>query len=203
MAWSMKCAVVALAAAAAVVAVVPTPRALAYPEPSMVTLSWELDAKFGLPERLIVGGKTYWYVRYTVTNNTGKAVLFTPEFQFLSDTGQVVDGNRGVKREIFEKIKALYANPLMLSPFDVFGPILQGEDNAKDSVVIFAGVEGDTRTVRLCVSGLSGETTEVPDPVTGKIVVLHKTLVLDYDLPGEQIGIDPQPRLKYKHWVMK
>lgn len=207
MAWSLKRSVVsaALVAAAsvAVMAAWPMPRAQAFPEPSMVPISWELDIKYNAPERIVVDGKTYWFMRYTVTNNTGREVLFTPEFQLSSDTGQVVNGNRGIKRAVFDKIKESYAGPMLQSPFEVLGPILQGEDNAKDSVAIFGDIDADTRNVHVFISGLSGETAEVPDPVTNKAVVLHKTLVLEYDLPGEQIGIDPQPRLKSKRWVMK
>ena len=193
---------VLVAAAAAAVISLPVPRAHAYPEPSMVQVSWQLDFKNSAPERIVVDGKTYYFVRYTVTNNTGQDLLFTPDFQLTTDTGQVVAGNRGVRRQVFDKIKDIYGN-LLLSPFEVLGPILQGDDNAKDSVAIFGNLDADTRSVRIFISSLSGETATVNDPLTGKTVVLHKTLELAYDLPGEQIGIDPQPKLKSKRWVMK
>ncbi len=207
MAWTLKRSLVSLtlvvAAATAVVAFGPSPRAQAHPEPSMVAVSWELEFKSEAPERIIIDGKPFWYMRYTVTNNTGKDVLFVPQFQLISDTGQVVDGNRGLKRTVYDKIKALYGGGFMQSPFEVLGPILQGADNAKDSVAIFGDVDADTRNIRITISGLSGETAEVIDPLTSKTVVLHKTLVLEYKLPGEQIGIEPQPMLKSKRWVMK
>jgi hypothetical protein len=191
------------AASLAVYSTVSIPQAKAYPEPSMVPVSWELDIKTTAPDRVVVDGKTYWYIRYTVTNNTGKDILFTPDFQLISDTGQVVTGNHGIKRNVYEKIKSLYAGTYVESPFEIFGSLKQGDDNARDSIAVFGDVDVDTRNVHVFISGLSGETTEVKDPVTDKVIVLHKTLVFDYDLPGEQIKIDPQPKLKSKRWVMK
>jgi len=184
-------------------------RAQAAPEPAAAPLSWELDFKAKIPERLIAApadkteSQTYWYIRYTVANESGREVLFTPEFQLMTDTGQLITSGKGVDNAIFNKLKELYKNPFLVSPFQILGKILQGQDNAKDGVAIFTGVDADARNFRILVSGLSGETADVENPVTHKTVVLHKTLVLEYQIPGEAIGIDPQPQLKSKQWVMK
>lgn len=181
--------------------------AQAAPEPSVVPISWQLDFKHQAPERLqvTIDGKqqTYWFIRYTVTNNTGKDVLYTPEFELLTDTGAAQVAFKDVDRKIFPKIKELYKNALLESPTGILGKLLQGEDNAKDGVIIFTNLDPDARTFKIFVSGLSGETAEVKNPVTDKPVVLQKTLVLEYNVPGQAIGIDPQPQLKSTTWVMK
>jgi hypothetical protein len=51
--------------------------------------------------------------------------------------------------------------------------------------------------------GLSGETSEVVDPISKKSVLLQKTLELDYNIPGQAIDITPQPKLLATTWVMK
>ncbi len=142
-------------------------------------------------------------MRYTVTNNTGQDLLFTPEFELMTDTGQIIKAGKGVDDSIFTQIQKLYKNPLLESPVDILGKILQGEDNAKDGVAIFTGVDPGARDFRFMVGGISGETAPVLDPVTHQKVVLHKTLVLDYAIPGQAIDIAPQPQFKSRTWVMK
>lgn len=176
-------------------------------EPSRVPISWELNFKHGPLERIIfnVDGKdqTYWYMRYTVTNNSGRDVLFTPNFQILAETGTFIDGYKNVPDGVFDKIKTLFGNPLLLSPINADGKLLQGDDNAKDAVAIFPALDGNARNFKVFVMGLSGETSEVSNPVTGKPVILQKTLELDYNIPGQAIGIDPKPSLTLTAWVMK
>jgi hypothetical protein len=179
----------------------------AAPQPSAVPVSWELNIKHGPIERLqmTTGGtqKTYWYMRYTVINNTGRDILFTPDFELMTDTGQVQEAYKDVPKDIIGKLKELYNNPLLQSPTNIVGKLLQGEDNAKDGVIVFGNVDVDARDFQVYIAGLSGETAEVKNPVTGKPVVLQKTLILDYVVPGQAIGIDPQPQYKGASWVMK
>jgi hypothetical protein len=183
------------------------PCAQAAPQPSIVPVSWELTFRHGPVERLImpIDGKnqTFWYMRYTVINNTGKDILFTPDFELSTDTGQVQQAFKDVPNAVFDKIKSTYNDPLMLSPTQILGKLLQGDDNAKNGVIIFSNVDSDARDFQVFISGLSGETAEVQNPLTNKPVVLQKTLILDYNVPGQSIGIQPQPKLKSVKWVMK
>ena len=176
-------------------------------EPSRVPVSWELNFKHGTLERIIlnVDGKdqTFWYMRYTVTNNSGRDVLFTPNFQIVAETGTVIDGYKDAPDGAFEKIKKLYGNPLLLSPINIDGKLLQGDDNAKDAVAIFPALDPNARNFKVFVMCLSGETSQVSNPLTGKPVILQKTLELDYNIPGQAIGIDPKPNLTLTTWVMK
>jgi hypothetical protein len=176
-------------------------------EPSRVPISWELSFKHGTLERAVVpvDGKdqTYWFMRYTVTNNSGRDILFTPSFEIVAESGVASSAIKNVPAPVFAKIKSLYNNSFLLSPINVDGKLLQGEDNAKDSVAIFPALDPESRNFKIFVMGLSGETSEVVDPISKKQVLLQKTLELDYNLPGQAIDITPQPKLLATKWVMK
>ena len=181
----------------------------AAPTPSLVPIAWELKIKYHLPERVEVTlpgettPKTFWYIRYTVTNDTGREILFVPEFQMITDTGQILEGNRKIAPEVFTKIKSIYKDPLMESPEAVLGKLLRGEDNARDSVAIFSDVDTNVRDMRFVIAGFSGETAEVINPVTNEKVLLKKSLVLDFELAGQALGVAPEPKFKSAKWVMK
>jgi hypothetical protein len=176
-------------------------------EPSRVPISWELNFKHGTLERVIVpvDGKdqTFWFMRYTVINNSKKDILFTPSFEIVAESGTAINETKNVPAAVFAKIKSLYNNPLMLSPVNIDGKLLQGEDNAKDSVTVFPALDTDSRNFKVFVMGLSGETSEVINPQTKQPVLLQKTLELDYNIPGQAINIAPEPKLLATKWVMK
>lgn len=174
----------------------------AAPQASVVPQTWELTFGAQPLERMVVDGKTYFYVRYKVVNNTGKDILFTPDFQLMTDTGQIIQSDQQADK-VFKKIKDLYRSQFMQSPIEILGKIRQGEDNAKEGVAIFTGLDADARNIRIFISGLTGDTAEVTNPVSGKKEILQKTLVLEYDVPGQAIGIDIQPQGKMPYWVMR
>jgi hypothetical protein len=178
-----------------------------HPTPSIVPVSWELNFRHGALERLMmpVNGeqKAFWYLRYSVINNSGRDVLFTPSFELVAETGEVSEAFKNVPNDVFTRIKELYKNQFLMSPTAIYGRLLQGEDNAKDGVIIFTDIDPEARNFQLFISGLSGETAEVKNPITGKPVILQKTLELDFSLPGQAIGISPRSELKATKWVMK
>jgi len=180
---------------------------LAHPIPSIVPVSWELNFRYGPLERMFmpINGqqKAFWFMRYTVINNSGRDVLFTPSFELVSETGSVSEAFKEVPNEVFSKIKDMYKNQFLQGPTAIYGRLLQGQDNAKDGVIIFTDIDAEARNFQLFVKGLSGETAEVKNPVTGKPVILQKTLELDYNIPGQAIGIEPRPELRSTKWVMK
>ena len=49
----------------------------------------------------------------------------------------------------------------------------------------------------------SHATAEVENPVTHKPVILQKTLELDFNIPGQAVGVDPRCTLTATKWVMK
>ena len=182
-------------------------RAFAAPEPSIVPVSWELNFRHGDLQRLVtsVNGKseTFWYMRYTVINNSNQDVLFTPDFQLSTDTGQVQSAFKDVPSSVVTQIKSMYKNTQLLGPNEILGKLLQGEDNAKDGVIVFSNIDPEARDYQIFIAGLSGETAQVDNPLTHQAAVLQKTLILDYLIPGQAIGIQPQPKLKAVKWVMK
>ena len=60
------------------------------PQPSATPVSWELDIKFLDPARIEVQlpgndrPTVYWYMVYTVINNTGRSQRFAPIFQIVT-----------------------------------------------------------------------------------------------------------------------
>ncbi len=61
--------------------------AQAYPKPSPYPKSWELDFQHGMPTRVVVQvpgqnvPQAYWYMTYTITNNSDTEQLFLPELR--------------------------------------------------------------------------------------------------------------------------
>src|SRR5207244_10368152 len=58
-----------------------------YPKPSPYPKSWELKFEHGTPKRIVVQAppstvpKAYWYMTYTVTNDTDQHQLFLLAFE--------------------------------------------------------------------------------------------------------------------------
>lgn len=181
------------------------------PRPALASRSWQLDFSFSKPQRMrvMVGqGRqahvvTCYYLRYTVVNNTGKDIFFVPRFEMLTDTGRVIAATSDISGKLFAAIRHRTGDAFLINPMLVAGRLLQGKDYARDSVAVFMGLTSKDRGFKIFVSGLSGETAVQTDPLTGKPVVLHKTLLLHYSVPGEAINLRPHPILLSKTWVMR
>lgn len=130
-------------------------------------------------------------------------MFFNPQFELIADNGKILAPVAAVAPRLFNKIKAVSAKPFLINPMLIAGRLLQGADNAKQSVVVFTHLPATARGFRLFISGLSGETATQKDPITGRNIVLHKTLVLHYWIPGHSIHITPRPQLLSHTWVMK
>ncbi|NNM87271.1 MAG: hypothetical protein HKL95_02000 [Phycisphaerae bacterium] len=181
------------------------------PRPALASRSWQLHFSFSKPQRLrVVAGHghqahvvTCYYLRYTVVNNTGKDIFFVPRFDMVTDTGRIIPAKVDITGKLFGAIRHRTGDAFLINPMLVAGRLLQGKDYAKDSVAVFMGLTNKDRGFKIFVSGLSGETAVQADPVTGKPVVLHKTLLLHYSVPGEAINMKPHPILLSKTWVMR
>jgi len=177
--------------------------AAAAPKPAAVSKSWQLDFKFKDPQRITLQlpghqkPETFWYVVYTVTNNTGQDVVFHGEFALMTDTMQVVRANLGVDPVVFAEIRKLYkpTYPWLEDPVKIIGKVLQGQDNARDSIAVWPAFDPKASGFTVFVGGLSGEATSVPNPLyrpgrsdnqkTPPRFVLCKTLMVEYSIPGE------------------
>lgn len=188
--------------------------ALAAPEPDLVPRSWEFEFEFKHPRPIAVKNlqgeyEWYWYMTYDVVNNTGQERLFIPEFTIATDKGDLVIAGKGISTSVFQAVKKHVGNDLLESPASVIGRILQGEDNGKESVIIWKAFGHNVEEVNVFVSGLSGETAvvKVPDPEdTSKTVekLMTKTLQINYAFHGAPLKPEDQPvQPKGTKWIMR
>jgi len=198
--------------------------AWAAPEPAISPRSWELDFEFFDPQRIqvqIPGAqvpKTFWYVIYTVTNNTGRDIYVLPTFEIVTGKYKVYRSDLAAPPAVYEAIKRRHAktHPFLVEPIDSLGRLLQGEDNARSSVAIWSAFDAkeDLNTFALFVGGLSGEIVKVGNPgfdpaapkseKNPRFFILRKTLMVEYTLPG---NLDTQQRADpvrgERSWVMR
>ena len=184
----------------------------AYPEPSLVPVSWQFTFTDQVPRTISVRGVDgrsywYWYLPYKVVNHSDAEHYFVPEFTVATDQGDIATANRGIPPFVFNAIKKRSANRLLEDPLLVSGRLLIGDDLAKESVAIWPVFNHDVDEVRIFISGLSGESKTIQVPGTTKRVALRKSLMITYHTPGPRpAGSSPQDQpiiLKDRIWVMR
>jgi len=195
---------------------------LAAPKPALVPGPgiWQLELELrSQPQRIsiLLPGDTqprsYWYLLYTVTNNTGKDVEFYSEVQLLTDTLKTYYSGAAVRRPVLEEIRKRYAInlPFLEPENNLVGRLLQGEDNARDSAAIFEDFDPNATSVKIFFAGLSNETAtiDIPggmDPNTHqpKKALLRKTLMLKYQVMGDKYNLDKRVLLyRGREWIMR
>ncbi len=183
--------------------------ARSYPEPNIISSAWQFEFDFKQPRVVAVTGidgerQFYWYLPYTVTNRTGEDRTFVPRFTVLTNEGHLIEAGRKIEPAVFEAIKKEQRNDLLESPVQVIGRLLQGQDNARDSVAIWRAPDADVDRIWVFVSGLSGETATIQHPLTDEKVVLRKTLMLDFEVPGTLPALIGKPITDIDtQWVMR
>ncbi|HEY2585727.1 MAG TPA: hypothetical protein VGI81_08190 [Tepidisphaeraceae bacterium] len=185
-------ALIAAVAPLFVAVAVPSASAKA-PEPSIYPIAWQFDFKHGAPRRIVVDNTPYWYVTYTVTNNTGQEQEWRPEFTMMTNEGKLVKSDRDIEPGVFDKIKAIEGGRFLQPRLQVVGPLRQGPDQAKDSVAIWKEPQPRMGSFKIFIGGLSGEFVILKDDngnekkgPDGLPVILHKTLQLDYQVIGDE-----------------
>lgn len=211
---------VTMLALAAIVAVGPAAAQSAIPQPDLLLPAgtWQVDFEvLAQPESLTLqlpgwpAPRTYWYIVYRVTNPTATEVEFYPYFELFTDTFRTVPAGVGAEEAVFEAIRQKYRDsyPLLEPPSLVSGELLVGQDNARDSVAIFPQFDPRANAVSLFVSGLSNETARVISPVvsqdgTAKEYLLRKTLVLQYQVPGDPRNLENRAMIyRGLDWLMR
>lgn len=187
--------------------------ALGAPEPSPIPQRWQLDVRCG-PLRLATvdvpgrGPRSYYYLTYLVTNNSGEDLLFAPSFDLANDEGRVVRSGLGVPPEVTREILARLDNPLLLDQVQIIGQLLQGRANAKEGLVVWPAEDLNSDELTVYAAGFSGEsrTLKVTDRRTGQPaeIVLRKTYMLRYQTPGE--NRDQRDRsfaVSEEAWIMR
>ena len=65
----------------------------AYPEPSIYPVSWQFKFQHSLPKRISLklpgedDERAFWYLPFTVTNNTDREQEFLPEIEMVANDG--------------------------------------------------------------------------------------------------------------------
>ncbi len=175
------------------------PYATAFPEPAMSSPSWVLDFEYKMPEAISIRDvegrlRWFWFMPYKVANNTGEDRLFIPEITIADDQGSIVTAGQGIPVSVFPAIQSHLNNPLLESPIEVIGKIMQGEDYARESVAIWPVAEGDVDEMTVFVSGISGETTMIESPSTGEQILMRRTLMIRFATPGSPTGETLSPQ---------
>lgn len=184
------------------------------PEPAPVPKRWQLDVKPGeLRVAYVDAGEksgAYYYLTYSVTNNTGKDLEFVPSFTMATDSGVLAQSGVGVPASVTRQILGSLQNPFAQDQIDILGPIQQGPENAKHGVVVWPVADFEADEVRIFGAGFSGETEtiELTDPRTGEVrkLVFRKSLMLRFATPGElrvaEVGDQPF-RVVERRWIMR
>ncbi|MCJ7544509.1 MAG: hypothetical protein MUP47_08105 [Phycisphaerae bacterium] len=201
-------------------------QAVTAPKPAEIVTHWQLEASFGdiLPIQVTASGegapRTFWYMRYKITNTTGQDRVFVPEFILYTDTGELLRAGRNIPGSAFQAIKEVANDPLLLDLSDMAGRLLQGQENAKEGVAIWNDFDPSAAAFDVFVSGLSGETVELklPKPIRVKEtdafgkqvevvkdkIILAKTLQRHYRISVEAADRSHTAlQLAEEQWVMR
>lgn len=147
-----------------------------FAEPSIINPTWEFELEVKNPQPIAVPGDNgrtvwYWYLPYKVVNHTNEDRLFIPEVSVMDNHGRIVTAGRKIPQNVFPAIAQRLGNPLLESPDDVLGRLLQGEDFAKESVAIWPASQRDVDEFTVFFAGADGETKPLLSPSTGKPVL--------------------------------
>jgi hypothetical protein len=187
-----------------------------YPKPSPYPITWELKFKHTAPKRIVVadpGGapQAYWYMTYTVTNNTDQERTFLPVFEMLTEDGKVNRSDRNIPFQVFRDIKAREKNNFLEHFTEIGGEIRLGEDEAREGVAIWKEPNPEMGTFSIFLTGLSGETARLKDAegkdvkdANGDAIILRKTLQMNYFVRGDEVypGLD-EVNTRPETWVMR
>jgi hypothetical protein len=180
-----------------------------FPKPSPYPKSWELKFEHGKPTRIVVQvpgstvAQAFWYMTYTVTNNSDKEQLFLPTFDMALEDGRVIRDDFKIPRPVFDEIKKREGLRFLEPAALIGGELRLGPDQAKDGVAIWPEAALRMGRFSVFVTGLSGETATVKGP-EGKDVILRKTLQLNYLIRGDEVypGED-EVNENPSEWVMR
>lgn len=201
---------VALVVAVCGLGLLPTaPRALAFPQPSLFPVEWQLDFTSRTPQRIVVGDQAYWYMVYTVTNYTDEERAFFPAIDLVTKTGEVIRANRGIDDQVFEAIKQRTRADLQ-KPQYVYR-LLIGEDQAVSTVAIWEEPMVEMGTFDIFIGGLSGETVRLTDAEGNELkdedglpILVRKTKQLRYRVRGDAIPGQRDSIVQEKDdWIMR
>ncbi len=195
-----------------------------YPKPSPYPISWELDFTHSLPKRIVVdtanapSPRAFWYITYTVTNNTDKEQVYLPQFNLLADDAKVYRSDKNIAKPVFDLIKDREHNPY-LEPFEtITGEVRIGPAEARDGVAVWPEPMTKMGHFSIFVTGLSGEsvilrmvngdlqTVDNADDLKDKtgLIFLRKTLQMNFFIRGGDEYPGETPVIEEGHeWIMR
>lgn len=190
------------------------------PEPSLVDKEgqWTLDIQYEHPRliSLTVPGSSqpqrYWYLIFSLTNNTDQEIPFYPSAELVTDTFQVIPSGCRVQKLLYEEVKRRHRGSYPFLECLDFTDLMirKGADNKRDFVLFWPDFDPKADQVQFFLGGLSNETVAVDHPTrvdergNPVRVYLQKTLQLSYT-----IGVDPRLRsraslnFESQSWVMR
>lgn len=183
------------------------------PEPNPIPVRWQLDLDVG-PLRVASvetpdqGPMLYFYMTYTVTNNTDQDVLLAPSFELSTETGADVVAGQGVPASVTRELLRRLDNPLLSDQVNMIGVLRRGEAYARGGLVIWPVRDVAADEARVYMAGFSGETDRIRliDRESGnpRDVVLRKTLMAVHDMPGHIGGMGSEPIARSgSRWIMR
>ncbi len=210
-ALSLATAAVVAALASGTALLVSPPAASAYPQPSFAPVAWEFYFENRTPGRIVVDGQAYWYLPYTVTNETDAERLFLPDIEMVTKDGEVLRANNNIPLAVFDAIKRRVRSLPLVTPQEVAGRLLLGRDRAKSSVAMWREPTPEMGTFDIYVGGLSGEVVRLTDrqgnelkDADGVPILVRKSKRLTYKVRGDDVsdGRDSIARVA-DTWVMR
>src|SRR5438270_6135421 len=138
-----------------------TRQAAAFPKPSVFPTSWQLKFEHSAPKRIVVRSPgavnpaAYWYMTFTVTNNTTEEQRFLPVFEMLTNDGTVIRSDREIPAGVFDEIKKRERRKTLEPMEKIAGRLLIGDDQARDGVAIWKEPSTRMGTFHIFVGGLS------------------------------------------------
>jgi hypothetical protein len=93
-----------------------------------------------------------------------------------------------VPQRVTSAIRDMLGNELLETQREALGDILQGEEYAKDGLVIWKMGDPSVNEFSVFIGGISGETARVVNPVTREEIILRKTLERRYLVRGDAMS---------------
>ncbi|MCZ6835314.1 MAG: hypothetical protein O7G85_06015 [Planctomycetota bacterium] len=141
---------------------------------------------------------------YKVTNRTTRDRIWAPKFTLFTDAGEILESGKDVPTSITAEIHTLLKNQFLEKQNEIIGDLLQGPENAREGLVLWPARSLNVNEMTVFISGVSGESIRVRNPITGEQVFLYKTLQRNYLIPGDALARGTEAiGLVEEHWILR
>ena len=145
----------------ALIACLAAAASIAAPEPEAVPRRWQLrldpgDLRVAIIDTPGVGERMYLYMTYKVVNNSGEDRDFAPWFELATDSGQIVRAGRDVPHAVVQELLRRIDSPFLQDDLSVQGRLLQGQENAREGLVVWNAPDITAGEYTVFAMGFSG-----------------------------------------------